>query len=60
MIAGNPVKSKIWIFFVGGGEFLSLSGIVCARTVEVQKCNGQLKYHHFACRDGVLTKQEGS
>ena len=60
MIAGNPVKSKIWIFYVGGGELLSLSEIACARTVEVQKYNGQLKYHHFACRDEVLTKQEGS
>jgi len=63
MIAGNPAKSKIWIFCVcvcGGGGYLSLSGIVYARTVEVQKCNGKLKYCHLVCRDGVLTKQEGS
>jgi hypothetical protein len=58
MIAGTPAKSKIWIFYYGG-EYLSSSGIVCARTVEVQKCNGKLKYCHFACRYGVLTKQEG-
>jgi len=29
MIAGNPAKSKIWIFYVGGGIFIIICNSVC-------------------------------
>jgi hypothetical protein len=68
MIAENPAKFKSMEIFValvlpgGGGvlwqrQYVSLSGIVRARTVEVLNYNDKLKCYYFACRDGVLKRQ---